>query len=52
MIAREFKANGDGGSAKITFSKDIMTQAGFTTGETVMIDIQNGKIIIEKVKQK
>lgn len=51
MVEREFKGNGHYGSAKITFSKDIMALSGFTLNEKVMIDVRYGEIIIKKVKK-
>ncbi len=50
MIERTFKKNGEFGSAKITFSRDIMAQSGFKIGDKVNVIVNNNEIIIKKEK--
>ena len=48
MIERTFKKNGNFGSAKITFGRDVMSQSGFKIGDKVNVIVKNNEIIIKK----
>lgn len=50
-MIRPLKDNGGCGSKLITFTKEVISLAGFENVDTVIVEVKKGEIILKKVKK-
>ena len=51
-MIRPLKDNGGCGSKLVTFPKDVLSLAGFENVDTVIVEVEKGKIILKKGTEK
>ena len=51
-MIRQLKDNGGCGSKLITFSKEVLSLAGFENVDTVIVEVKKGEIILKRSDKK